>query len=105
MARIKRGEQNNNEAKEDMDKTKMEIENIDPNKKKSKKIKELVVAKEDKVKEEKPKEEKTKEKPKSKNNIKNMNDKELKTEVVKQMKELQKIKDLVLKMNVVINKT
>jgi hypothetical protein len=84
-----------------MTKTKMEIENIDPNKKKSKKIKELVVAKEDKVKEEKPKEEKTK----SKNNIKNMNDKELKTEVVKQMKELQKIKDLVLKMNVVINKT
>jgi hypothetical protein len=101
MARIKRGEQNNNEAKEDMTKTKMEIENIDPNKKKTKKIKELVVAKEDKVKEEKPKEEKTK----SKNNIKNMNDKELKTEVVKQMKELQKIKDLVLKMNVVINKT
>jgi arginine/lysine/ornithine decarboxylase len=99
MARIKRGEQNNNEAKEDMTKTKMEIENIDPNKKKTKKIKELVVAKEDKVKEEKPKEEKTKEKPKSKNNIKNMNDKELKTEVVKQMKELQKIKDLVNKIN------
>ena len=37
MARIKRGEQNNNEAKEDMTKTKMEIENIDPNKKKNKK--------------------------------------------------------------------
>ena len=32
----------------DMDKTKMDLENIDPNKKKSKKVKEVVVAKEDK---------------------------------------------------------
>ena len=105
MARIKRGEQSNNEAKEDMNKTKMEIENIDPNKKKSKKISEIVVAKEDKVEPKKDKPKVKEEKPKPKNNIKNMNDKELKTEVVKQMKELQKIKDLVLKMNAVIDKS
>jgi|SaaInlV_125m_DNA_1040241.scaffolds.fasta_scaffold104237_2 hypothetical protein len=105
MARIKRGEQSNNEAKEDMNKTKMEIENIDPNKKKSKKISEIVVAKEDKVEPKKDKPKVKEEKPKPKNNIKNMNDKELKTEVVKQMKELQRIKDLVLKMNAVIDKS
>lgn len=84
--------------KTDDDKTLMEIENINPKKTKSKKIKEVIVAKEDKVKE--PKEDKkTKPKPKEQ---KDMTDKELKKELKNKDKEIDRIKKLVLKMNEII---
>jgi len=86
--------------KNDDDKTLMEIENINPKKTKSKKIKEVVVAKEDKVE---PKKDKVKEdkKPKSKEQ-KDMTDKELKKELKNKDKEIDRIKKLVLKMNEII---
>ena len=84
--------------KTDDEKTLMEIENINPKKTKSKKIKEVVVAKEDKVKE--PKEDK-KSKPKPKEQ-KDMTDKELKKELKNKDKEIDRIKKLVLKMNEII---
>ena len=88
-----------NEAvdKTDDERTKMDLENIDPNKKKSKKIKELVVAKEDKVE---PKKEDKKSKPKDKSN--EMTDKELKKELLNKNKEIEKVKKLVAKMNEII---
>ena len=84
--------------KTDDEKTLMELENINPKKTKSKKIKEVVVAKEDKVKE--PKEDK-KSKPKPKEQ-KDMTDKELKKELKNKDKEIDRIKKLVLKMNEII---
>jgi len=82
--------------KTDDDKTLAQIENINPDKKKSKKIKELVVAKEDKVE---PKKDKDKPKPKEQ---KDMTDKELKKELKAKDKELEKVKKLVMKMNEII---
>ena len=83
--------------KTDDEKTLAQIENIDPNKKKSKKIKELSVAKEDKVE---PKKEDKKSKPKDKSN--EMTDKDLKKELRLKDKELQKVKILINKMNEII---
>ena len=82
--------------KTDDEKTLMELENINPKKTKSKKVKELVVAKEDKVE---PKKDKAKPKPKEQ---KDMNDKELKKELKAKDKEIDRIKKLVLKMNEII---
>jgi len=82
--------------KTDDEKTLMEIENINPKKTKSKKIKEVVVAKEDKVE---PKKDKVK--PKSKEQ-KDMTDKELKKELKNKDKEIDRIKKLVMKMNEII---
>tara|TARA_R100001463_G_scaffold106632_1_gene161274 strand:- start:4735 stop:5013 length:279 start_codon:yes stop_codon:yes gene_type:complete len=76
-----------------MDKSKMDLENIDPTKKKSKKVKEIVVAKEDKVE---PKKDKVKPKPKEQ---KDMTDKELKKELKTKDKELEKVKNLINKIN------
>jgi hypothetical protein len=88
-----------NEAvdKTDDEKTLLEIENINPKKTKSKKIKEVVVAKEDKVE---PKKEDKKSKPKDKSN--EMTDKELKKELLNKNKEIEKVKKLVAKMNEII---
>jgi len=82
--------------KTDDEKTLLEIENINPNKKKSKKIKELVVAKEDKVE---PKKDKAKPKPKEQ---KDMTEKELIKELKLKDKEIDRIKKMVLKMNEII---
>ena len=82
--------------KTDDEKTLMELENINPKKTKSKKVKELVVAKEDKVE---PKKDKAKPKPKEQ---KDMNDKELKKELKAKDKEIDRIKKLVMKMNEII---
>lgn len=82
--------------KTDDEKTLMEIENINPKKTKSKKIKEVVVANEDKVE---PKKDKAKPKPKEQ---KDMTDKDLKKELKAKDKEIDRIKKLVLKMNEII---
>ena len=82
--------------KTDDEKTLAQIENINLKKTKSKKVKELVVAKEDKVE---PKKDKAKPKPKEQ---KDMNDKELKKELKAKDKEIDRIKKLVLKMNEII---
>ena len=93
MARAKKNEVVD---KTNDEKTLMELENINPKKTKSKKVKELVVAKEDKVE---PKKDKAKPKPKEQ---KDMNDKELKKELKAKDKEIDRIKKLVLKMNEII---
>ena len=82
--------------KTDDEKTLAQIENINPKKTKSKKVKELVVAKEDKVE---PKKDKAKPKPKEQ---KDMNDKELKKELKAKDKEIDRIKKLVMKMKDII---
>ena len=84
--------------KTDDEKTLMELENINPKKSKSKKIKEVVIAKEDKVNDKKE-DKKSKPKPKEQ---KDMTDKELKKELKNKDKEIDRIKKLVLKMNEII---
>jgi len=96
MARAKKNEVFD---KTDDEKTLAQIQDINPKKTKSKKIKELVIAKEDKVKE--PKEDKPKPKPKPKEQ-KDMTDKELKKELKNKDKEIDRIKKLVMKMNEII---
>jgi len=90
MARAKKNEVVD---KTDDDKTLAQIQNINPDKKKSKKIKDVVVAKEDKVE---PKKDKDKPKPKEQ---KVMSEKELKKELKAKDKELEKVKFLVNKIN------
>ena len=87
MARAKK---NDNNEKTDDEKTLMEIQNINPNKKKSKKIEDKVEPKEDKKPKPKPKEQK------------DMTDKELKRELLNKNKEIEKVKILVAKMNAII---
>ena len=79
----------------DMDKSKIDLENINTNKKKSKKIKEVV----DDSKLSKPKEDK-KSKPKEQ---KDMTDKELKKELKNKESELNKVKKLLVKMKEIID--
>ena len=84
--------------KTDDEKTLMELENINPKKSKSKKIKEVVIAKEDKVNDKKE-DKKSKPKPKEQ---KDMTEKDLKKELKNKDKEIDRIKKLVLKMNEII---
>ena len=90
MQRAKKEVVDDNEINE---KTKMDLENINPNKKKSKKV--VDVVEDSKLKKEKPKEDK-KEKPKE---DKKMSEKELIKELKNKEKELEKIKKLANKIN------
>lgn len=93
MPRAKKEVVDDNEINE---KTKMDLENINPNKKKSKKV--VDVVEDSKLKKEKPKEDK-KEKPKEE---KDMTGKDLKKELKAKDKEIHKIKTLINKINELI---
>ena len=90
-----RAKKTDNDEKMDNEKTLMEIDNINPKKTKSKKIKDAID--DSKLAKDKPKEQK--DKPKEQ---KDMTEKELKKELKNKDKEIDRIKKLVLKMNQVI---
>ncbi len=91
-----RAKKTDNADKMDNDKTLMEIDNINPKKTKTKKIKDAV--EDSKLAKDKPTD-KQKVKPKEQ---KDMTEKELKKELKNKDKEIDRIKKLVLKMNEVI---
>lgn len=95
-----RAKKTDNADKMDNDKTLMEIDNINPKKTKTKKIKDAV--EDSKLAKDKPTDkptDKQKVKPKEQ---KDMTEKELKKELKNKDKEIDRIKKLVLKMNEVI---
>jgi len=91
-----RAKKTDNDEKMDNEKTLMEIDNINPKKTKSKKIKDAID--DSKLAKDKPTD-KPKDKPKEQ---KDMTEKELKKELKNKDKEIDRIKKLVLKMNEVI---
>ena len=95
-----RAKKTNNDEKMDNEKTLMEIDDINPKKTKTKKIKDAI--EDSKLTKDKPKDE-PKDKPKNKpKEQKDMTEKELKKELKNKDKEIDRIKKLVLKMNEVI---
>jgi DNA-directed RNA polymerase III subunit RPC5 len=99
-----RAKKTDNVEKMDNEKTLMEIDNINPKKTKSKKIKDAID--DSKLAKDKPTD-KPKDKPKDKptnkpKEQKDMSEKELKKELKNKDKEIDRIKKLVLKMNEVI---
>tara|TARA_E500000318_G_scaffold107099_1_gene115921 strand:+ start:746 stop:1030 length:285 start_codon:yes stop_codon:yes gene_type:complete len=91
-----RAKKTDNDEKMDNEKTLMEIDNINPKKTKTKKIKDAID--DSKLAKDKPTD-KSKDKPKEQ---KDMTEKELKKELKNKDKEIDRIKKLVLKMNEVI---
>jgi hypothetical protein len=95
-----RAKKTDNVEKMDNEKTLMEIDNINPKKTKSKKIKDAID--DSKLAKDKPTD-KPKDKPTNKpKEQKDMTEKELKKELKNKDKEIDRIKKLVLKMNEVI---
>jgi hypothetical protein len=95
-----RAKKTDNVEKMDNEKTLMEIDNINPKKTKSKKIKDAID--DSKLAKDKPTD-KPKDKPTNKpKEQKDMSEKELKKELKNKDKEIDRIKKLVLKMNEVI---
>ena len=99
-----RAKKTDNDEKMDNEKTLMEIDNINPKKTKTKKIKDAID--DSKLAKDKPTD-KSKDKPKDKptnkpKEQKDMTEKELKKELKNKDKEIDRIKKLVLKMNEVI---
>ena len=95
-----RAKKTDNDEKMDNEKTLMEIDNINPKKTKSKKIKDAID--DSKLAKDKPTD-KSKDKPKDKpKEQKDMTEKDLKKELKNKDKEIDRIKKLVLKMNEII---
>ena len=95
-----RAKKTDTDEKTDNEKTLMEIEKINPDKKKSKKIKDAID--DSKLAKDKPTD-KPKDKPTNKpKEQKDMTEKELKKELKNKDKEIDKIKKMVLKMNELI---